>query len=42
MAEPNGKNVKDWIISNQAPNLAMVKSMGTAQRLDVCGFQMKV
>ena len=37
-----GKNVKDWTISNQAPNLVMVKSMGKAQRLDVRGFQMIV
>ena len=30
----------DWIISNQAPNLANGKSMGKAQRLDGSGFQM--
>ena len=28
MAEPDGKKVKDWIISSQAPNLAMVRVWG--------------
>ena len=28
IAEPNGKNVKDWIISSQAPNLVMVRVWG--------------
>jgi hypothetical protein len=26
--EPNGKNVKDWVISNQAPKLVMVRVWG--------------
>jgi hypothetical protein len=25
MAEPNGKNVKNWIISSQAPKLVMIE-----------------
>jgi hypothetical protein len=25
IAEPNGKNVKDWIIRSQAPKLAMIE-----------------
>jgi len=42
IAEPNGNNVKNWIISSHVPNLAMVKSMGKVQRLDDCGSQMTV
>jgi len=39
IAEPNGKNIENWIIRSQAPKFQSSWNMEKVQRLDVCGYE---